>query len=101
MMHKYDGVMPYRYPSQKNLKSKTLARIKQMQESGIVSVRGGDIYLLKDFVKIIDAINAIRKSDCGAWLKDCDTFNFRCSEGREKRIELSRLLDGLYKASNL
>lgn len=51
----------------------------------------------RELAELRDAVALIRKSDCGAWLKDCGTFSFRCSDGREKRIELSRLLDNLYK----
>ena len=50
---------------------------------------------------LLDAVKAIRASDCGAWLKDCQTGLFRCSDGREKRLELSRLLDKLYKAAGI
>lgn len=46
-------------------------------------------------------IKEIRESDCGAWLKDCGTVMFTCADGREKRQELSRLLDKLYKVSNI
>ena len=51
--------------------------------------------------EILDAINAIRKSDCGAWMMDCGSGVFRCHEGRAKRQELSRLLDRLYKSANI
>ena len=51
--------------------------------------------------EIYDAILAIRKSDCGAWLKDCATSLFTCADGREKRRELSRLLDKLYSVSGV
>ncbi|MCK5617050.1 hypothetical protein KAR91_85095 [Candidatus Pacearchaeota archaeon] len=46
---------------------------------------------------LTEVVRDIRKSDCGAWLKDCNGIH-RCSEGREKRQELMRLLDKLYKA---
>jgi hypothetical protein len=42
--------------------------------------------------QVAQAIADIRKSDCGGWLKDG-------LEGREKRMELMRLLDTLYKAA--
>jgi hypothetical protein len=45
---------------------------------------------------IIKAAKAIRKSDCGAWMKDCGSV-FTCAEGRAKRIELMKCLDRLYK----
>ena len=45
----------------------------------------------------IQIIKAIRKSDCGAWLKDCGSSMFTCADGRAKRQELARLLDDLYK----
>jgi len=47
---------------------------------------------------IIEAAKAIRKSDCGAWMKDCGTQLFTCAEGRAKRTELMKCLDKLYKA---
>lgn len=46
---------------------------------------------------LFGVIKDIRKSDCGAWLKDCHGGLFRCSDGREKRQELCKLLDKLYK----
>ncbi len=46
----------YHYPSCKNLKATALARIKEMNEPGIVPVRGGDIYLLRDLLKKIDEL---------------------------------------------
>ena len=45
---------------------------------------------------LLDVVKDIRKSDCGGWLKDCDGL-FNCRDGREKRRELMRLLDKLYK----
>jgi hypothetical protein len=51
--------------------------------------------------ELLDAIKAIRKSDCGGWLKDCQSGLFHCSEGSEKRLELMRLLDKLYKAAGI
>ena len=54
-----------------------------------------------DSEALLDAVKAIRASDCGAWLKDCQTGLFRCSDGREKRQELSRLLDRLYRAAGI
>ena len=56
-------------------------------------VQSGDLLFA-----VLEAIKEIRKSDCGAWLKDCSAV-FRCSDGREKRQELSKLLDKLYKVS--
>jgi len=50
--------------------------------------------------EILAAIKAVRAADCGAWMKDCSGL-FHCSEGREKRQELSRLLDQLYKAAGV
>ena len=50
---------------------------------------------------LLPTIKAIRASDCGAWLKDCHTGLFRCSDGHEKRLELSMLLDRLYKAAGI
>ena len=47
-----------------------------------------------------EVVGDIRKSDCGAWLKDCNGIH-HCSEGREKRQELMRLLDKLYKAASI
>ena len=47
---------------------------------------------------IIKAAKAIRKSDCGGWMKDCGYSKITCSEGRSKRIELMKCLDNLYKA---
>ena len=47
--------------------------------------------------ELLDAVKAIRASDCGAWQKDCMGGLFKCSEGRAKRMELGRLLDQLYK----
>ena len=49
---------------------------------------------------LLEVVRAIRKSDCGAWLKDCNGIH-RCSDGREKRQELMRLLDKLYKAASI
>jgi len=46
---------------------------------------------------LVKAIKAVRKSDCGAWMKDCSS-QFTCAEGRAKRIELMKRLDRLYKA---
>jgi hypothetical protein len=40
------------------------------------------------------AILAIRKNDCGAWLKEN-------ADGHQKRIELMKLLDELYKVANI
>lgn len=54
-----------------------------------------------DIIEILEVIKEIRKSDCGAWLKDCGTTMFTCADGREKRQELSRLLDKLYKVSKV
>ncbi len=51
--------------------------------------------------RLVKCVDAIRKSDCGAWLKDCETHLFHCSEGHEKRMELSKLLNDLYKARAL
>ena len=48
---------------------------------------------------MLETVKEIRKSDCGAWLKDCNGIH-SCSEGREKRQELMRLLDKLYKAAS-
>lgn len=49
---------------------------------------------------ILEIVKLIRASDCGGWLKDCGTAMFTCcNDGREKRQELSRLLDQLYKAA--
>ena len=50
---------------------------------------------------MLDAIKAIRASDCGAWQTDCMGGLFSCSDGRAKRIELGRLLDALYKAAGI
>ena len=50
---------------------------------------------------LLDAIKAIRASDCGAWQKDCMGGLFSCSDGRAKRMELGRLLDALYKAAGI
>lgn len=50
---------------------------------------------------IIEAVKAIRKSDSGEWLKDCQTGVFSCSDGREKRQELMGLLDKLYEAAGV
>ena len=49
---------------------------------------------------MLEVVKSIRKSDCGAWLKDCNGIH-RCSDGREKRQDLSRLLDKLYKAASI
>ena len=49
---------------------------------------------------LTEVVRSIRKSDCGAWLKDCNGI-YSCSEGREKRQELMRLLDELYKAASI
>ena len=54
----------------------------------------------RKIVAMLDVISAIRKSDCGAWLKDCEAVYFTCSDGREKRHELRRLLDDLYTAKD-
>ena len=48
---------------------------------------------------LLEVVKGIRKSDCGAWLKDCNGIH-SCSDGREKRQELMRLLDKLYKAAS-
>jgi hypothetical protein len=48
--------------------------------------------------QLLEVVKSIRKSDCGAWLKDCNGIHL-CSEGREKRQELMRLLDKLYNAA--
>lgn len=50
--------------------------------------------------KLIKVCKAIRKADCGAWLKDCQG-SFTCADGREKRLELMRLLDKLYKVAGV
>ena len=54
-----------------------------------------------DMAKALDeikkAIRAVRKSDCGGWMKDCGYHNFTCAEGRAKRIALMKCLDKLYK----
>jgi len=47
---------------------------------------------------IENAVAAIRSSDCGAWLKDCHSMIFDCTDGRAKRLELRPLLDNLYSA---
>ena len=49
---------------------------------------------------MLEVVKGIRKSDCGAWLKDCNGIH-RCSDGAEKRQELMRLLDRLYKAASI
>lgn len=51
----------------------------------------------KELARLREAALAVRKSDCGGWLKDCDTQLFTCRDGQEKRLELMRALDGLYK----
>ncbi len=53
---------------------------------------------------ILEVIAEIRKSDCGAWLKECHPSTleyYTCADGREKRQELSRLLDKLYEVSDV
>ncbi len=54
-----------------------------------------------DSKAMLDAIKAIRASDCGAWQKDCMGGLFSCSDGRAKRMELGKLLDRLYKAAGI
>ena len=49
--------------------------------------------------EVVAAIQAVYESDCGAWLKDCTGALFRCSQGHEKRMELSILLSALYRAA--
>ena len=49
---------------------------------------------------MLEVVKDIRKSDCGGWLKDCNGL-FNCRDGREKRNELMRLLDKLYKAASI
>lgn len=49
--------------------------------------------------EVIKIIKEIRSQDCGGWLKDCTTFHFTCRDGHEKRLDLMRLLDKLYKAA--
>lgn len=79
---------------------------------GVVRKRRGSVYettLLGDWllqkgpgaeqVALLEAVRAIRKSDCGGWLKDCTgVSNVTCRQGKEKRQELMRLLDALYSA---
>ena len=64
-----------------------------------VETTGNEASLVTGPDALLEAVKGIRKSDCGAWLKDCNGIH-RCSEGREKRQELMRLLDKLYKAAN-
>ena len=69
-----------------------------LQES--IEIDDRVLNLLGKVAELKKAIAAIRKSDCGAWLKDCSSIaGFNCSQGREKRIELSKLLDELYKTA--
>ena len=49
---------------------------------------------------LLEVVKDIRKSDCGGWLKDCYSGTFNCRGGVEKRQELMRLLDKLYKAAS-
>ena len=60
----------------------------------------GEYVSTKDLAELMDAVKAVRKSDCGGWLKDCQWI-FTCSDGREKRQELARLLDRLYKVAGV
>jgi hypothetical protein len=57
-----------------------------------------NLYQIEEILKVI---KEIRASDCGAWLKDCGSSMFTCADGREKRQELSRLLDKLYRVSKI
>lgn len=54
-----------------------------------------------EFSAVLDAIREVRKSDCGAWLKDCQTVMFTCAEGEAKRFELMRRLNDLYKIAGV
>ena len=79
---------------------------KALADRGILSIDGakGDEFfevrlthrevLGKVEAKILDAVRAIRKEDCGGWLADGEN-------GRQKRVELMKLLDQLYKACGL
>ena len=49
--------------------------------------------------KLSMAIQNIRDSDCGAWMKDCQ-YPFSCSEGRQKRLEMMKILDKAYLLIN-
>jgi len=46
--------------------------------------------------ELVKAVVEIRKSDSGAWLKDCSMMMYTCGDGRYKRQELRALLDKLY-----
>jgi hypothetical protein len=54
----------------------------------------------KRHTELVELVNEIRKQDCGGWLKECSSV-FRCSEGTEKRQEMARLLDKLYRAAGV
>ena len=49
--------------------------------------------------RLREAIMALRKEDCGAWLKDCSGGIFLCKDGREARQRMMRLLDAAYKCA--
>ncbi len=56
----------------------------------------------QEYEKASKAVKEIRKSDCGAWRKDCSIKPiFTCLDGQEKRNELACLLDKLYKVVNV
>ena len=50
---------------------------------------------------LLNAVRELRKSDCGAWLKDCSSGLFTCGQGRDKRLELAKLLSRLYKVAGI
>lgn len=51
--------------------------------------------------KLIAAVKEVRDSDCGGWLKSCQSGLFSCADGEEKRLELMKKLNNLYKVAGV
>ena len=65
------------------------------------STPGAAVACMGGLDALVEVVKEIRKSDCGLWLKDCTFKISNCSDGREKRAELSKLLNKLYKAASI
>ena len=82
----------------------SLMEMLRHENAGLVKelayANGENKRLRDENARLLEAAKTIRESDCGAWLKDCAT-PYTCAEGREKRLELMRALDNLYKAAGL
>jgi hypothetical protein len=73
----------------------------QSTNHGYLPNRSDDKRKAEKHQKIMAAIKALRKSDTGAWLKDCNGLTATCAEGAAHRQEMMNRLDELYKAAGL